>query len=62
MKWALYKDCHGPIEQAKQINIVPVDDLHEHEFGANCKCEPKIESDGRTFLYTHNLFEVKEAK
>ena len=42
------------------IDVMPIDDLHEHIPGSNCPCKPIIEVVGAILIITHNSYDHRE--
>jgi hypothetical protein len=43
------------------INIIPVNDLEEHEESSTCKCGPKVLHENGNMIFVHNSFDGREA-
>jgi hypothetical protein len=42
-------------KNSKDIHIVPVDDLYEHDLSTRCFCEPMVIVDGDVVYYVHKV-------
>jgi hypothetical protein len=44
------------------MNILPVNDIEEHEESTTCKCQPKVEIVEGEMIVIHNSFDGREFK
>jgi hypothetical protein len=42
------------------LNIVPINDLEEHEESSTCKCNPKLIEENGELILVHNSFDKRE--
>lgn len=54
-RWANHYDFDDDI--VHEVNIMPIADLKEHEFGAECWCRPMVEYD---VVFIHNSLDGRE--
>lgn len=42
------------------INILPINDLYEHEENTTCHCEPKVIYESGEIIVVHNAFDGRD--
>ena len=46
--------------KTKMINILPVNDLKEHDEHTTCDCKPSVEVVNGVMIVTHNSYDKRE--
>ncbi|RTL03548.1 hypothetical protein EKK58_12835 [Candidatus Dependentiae bacterium] len=48
------------LELDKEIHIIPIGDIHQHEENSKCWCNPSIETEINKDIITHNSLDKRE--
>lgn len=50
----------GVFRSGMDVHVIPIDDIKEHTFDANCPCGPDAEIIGAGIKYLHHSWDLRE--